>query len=120
MNLPKLLLAAPLLLPCAARACDYPEEGNMPLHRAVTLVKFLGETEAWAAAVRKSGGVAQYALDLDATVSAAGGCYWTLDAVAAGRRWQRFYVSPDGKRLLVEGAGGAPVTLEAWRRRASR
>jgi len=38
-----------LLLPATSGfACEYPDQGTMPLHRAVTRVKLLPETEAWA------------------------------------------------------------------------
>lgn len=34
---------------CApALACEYPDEGNMPLRRAAAKVRYLPETEAWA------------------------------------------------------------------------
>jgi len=103
-------LAALLVFPLAALACDYPDEGNMPLRRAVTKVKLLPETEAWAAAVHKSGAVVQYALSLDREWHRGGRCYWTVEARADGKTWRRFYVSPDGKRVLSETAapeGGA-------------
>ena len=82
----------------------------MPLRRAVTKVKLLPETEAWAAAVHKSGAVVQYALSLDREWHRGGRCYWTVEARADGKTWRRFYVSPDGKRVLSETAapeGGA-------------
>ena len=51
---------------CApALACDYPDEGNMPLRRAVAKVRYLPETEAWAAEMHKAGTAVQYALRLD-------------------------------------------------------
>src|SRR5438046_9542178 len=87
------LLACPL----AAIACDYPDEGNLPLRRAVTKVKLLPATEAWAAAAHKTGAVVQYALSLDREWRRNGRCYWTVEARAEGRTWRRFYVSPDGK-----------------------
>ena len=72
----------------------------MPLHRAVTKVKLLPETEAWAAELLKHGTIVQYALLLDHEWHAGGSCYWTVEARAEGRTWRRFYVSPDGQRLL--------------------
>ena len=91
-----------LVFPLAALACDYPDEGNLPLRRAVTKVKLLPETEAWAAAVHKTGAVVQYALSLDREWYKGGRCYWTVEARAEGSTWRRFYVSPDGKRVLSE------------------
>ena len=96
-----------LVFPLAALACDYPDEGNLPLRRAVTKVKLLPATEAWAAAAHKTGAVVQYALMLDHEWRAGGGCYWTVDARAEGKTWRRFYVSPNGKSILNE--SGQPI-----------
>lgn len=90
------------MFPLVALACDYPDEGNMPLRRAVTKVKLLPQTEAWAAAMHKAGAVVQYALSLDREWHRDGRCYWTVEARAEGATWQRFYVTPDGKRVLSE------------------
>jgi hypothetical protein len=89
-----------LLLPAASGfACEYPDEGTMPLHRAVTRVRYLPETETWAKA---QASVVQYALLLDRTRRARGRCYWTVEVRAEGRVWRRFYVTPDGKSLVAE------------------
>jgi hypothetical protein len=96
-----------LLIPLSAAACDYPDQGTMPLHRAVTRVKLLPETEAWAAAAHKAGAVVQYALSLDRELKRYGRCYWTVEARANGTIWRRFYVSPDGRGVL--GAEGQPI-----------
>jgi len=82
----------------------------MPLHRAVTRVKLLPQTEAWAAAARKDGGVVQYALSLDHDVLRDGRCYWTVEARLRGATWRRFYVTPDGAGLL--GEDGRPPGAE--------
>ena len=92
----------PLLVSERAAACDYPDEGTMPLHRAITRVKLLPETETWAAAAHKAGTAVQYALSLDQEVKRNGRCYWTVEARAAGTTWRRFYVSPDGRSLLTD------------------
>jgi hypothetical protein len=111
------LLVAFLSVPLGALACDYPDEGNMPLRRAVTRVKLLPETEAWAAAVHKTGAVVQYALSLDREWHQGGRCYWTVEARAEGSTWRRFYVSPDGKSVLSE--SGRPGATERRKARAS-
>ena len=82
-----------------AAACDYPDEGNLPLRRAVSRVKYLPETEAWAAAMHKAGEVVQYAVYLDKEHHRAGRCYWIVEARAQGKTWRRFYVSPGGALL---------------------
>jgi hypothetical protein len=86
----------------AVQACNYPDLGNLPLRRAVTKVKLLPETEAWAKYIHKTGSIVQYALLLDQPISHAGRCYWTIEAIAEGKLWRRFYVTPDGKRVLDE------------------
>ena len=83
----------------AAAECRYPDEGTMPLRRAVTRVKYLPETEAWAKAQEA---VVQYALYLDRSRQARGRCYWTVEVRAEGKVWRRFYVTPDGKSMLTE------------------
>jgi hypothetical protein len=97
-----------------ALACEYPDEGNMPLRRAVAQVKYLPETEAWSKA--RGAGVL-YLLDLRKTFTLENRCYWTLDAMTDGAVWQRFYVSPDGQSVLAQARNGAPVALAAWRAR---
>ena len=74
----------------------------MPLRRAVTKVKLLPEAEAWAEQAHRAGVVVQYALLLEATIRQAGRCYWTVEAIAEGKLWRRFYVTPDGQRVLDE------------------
>jgi hypothetical protein len=86
-----LLLAAPGW----AAACDYPDEGNMPLHRAVTKVKLLPETEAWSAELLTRKVIVQYVLSLDRDVKVKGRCYWTVEARAGGVTWRRFLVRPE-------------------------
>jgi len=93
---------------CApAFACEYPDEGNLPLRRAVSKVKYLPETQAWASAVHDSGAVAQYALLLDAPHRSHGRCYWPLEVRSGGTLWRRYYVSPDGRSVLRPAAGAA-------------
>jgi hypothetical protein len=89
-----------LLVACTpALACEYPDEGNMPLRRAVAKVKYLPETEAWAAERHKAGAVVQYALRLDEPKRENGRCYWPVEVRADGELWRRFYVTPDGRAV---------------------
>ena len=89
-----------LLLCLPALACEYPDQGNLPLRRAVSRVKYLPETEAWARSMHQAGAVVQYALLLDAPLQRGGRCYWPVEVRAEGRLWRRFYVTPDGRWLL--------------------
>ncbi len=88
-------------------ACTYPDEGTMPLRRAVSRVKYLPQTQTWAAAQHKDGVVVRYVLSLDPDEHRNGRCYWTVEARARADTWRRFYVSPDGKSLLSE--DGRPI-----------
>jgi hypothetical protein len=97
-----------LAVSSSALGCDYPDEGNMPLRRAVSKVKFLPETEAWAGAMHKTGSVVQYALLLDQPKHEKGRCYWPVDVRAQGKLWRRYYVSPDGKSLWRRAAEAPP------------
>ena len=78
----------------------------MPLRRAVARVKYLPETEAWAAAMHKAGEVVHYALHLDKDHLRGGRCYWTVEARAEGKAWRRFYVTPEG--VLLNETGRRP------------
>jgi hypothetical protein len=84
-------------------ACDYPDEGGMPLRRAVTRVEMLPEVDAWARAAQKNGVKPQYLVRLDEPVHHRGRCYWPVEVRGNGRLWRRFLVSPDGKSLLADG-----------------
>jgi hypothetical protein len=87
-----------LALCCApAFGCEYPDEGNMPLRRAVAKVKFRPDTEAWAESMRKAGVVVHYAVLLDEPKLDQGECYWPVEVRADAKLWRRFYVTPDGK-----------------------
>ena len=90
------------VLALPALACDFPDEGGMPLRRAVTKVQMLSEVDRWAEAMRRSRVNVQYLVRLDAPVREAGRCYWPVEVRADGRLWRRFLVSPDGKRVLSE------------------
>ena len=81
-------------------ACDYPDLGNLPLRRAVSKVKYLPETEAWAGAMHKTGAVVQYALLLEESRQEHGRCYWPVEVRATGSVWRRYWVSSDGKSVL--------------------
>ena len=98
-----------LVLPGAAAACEYPDEGTMPLHRAVTKVKLRPEAEAWAKEWLRREVVVHYALLLDESRTIRGRCYWTVEARAGGSVWRRYYVTPDGRRVLSETADRPPA-----------
>jgi hypothetical protein len=93
-----------------ASACNYPDEGNMPLRRAVSKVKFLPETRAWADAMHKEGNVVQYALLLEQSIRRNGRCYWPVEVRSGSELWRRYYVTPDGKQLLRSGGAAPPAS----------
>jgi hypothetical protein len=94
------LAAALVLIAAPALACEYPDEGNMPLRRAVAKVRYLPQTEAWAQSMHEAGAVVHYALHLDAAVRIRGRCYWPVEVRAGNRSWRRFYVTPDAEQVL--------------------
>jgi hypothetical protein len=96
-----------LVVSCSAFACEYPDEGNMPLRRAVGRIEMRPEVDAWAKAVRRDGTVTQVAVMVGASVRRAGRCYWPVEVRAAGQVWRRFLITPDGKRIID--AGGTPA-----------
>jgi hypothetical protein len=117
-SLAALLFAAlPAALP--VHACAIPDEGNAPLHRMVSRVKYLPETEAWRASL-PAGAIASYLVSLDAPFKISGRCYWPVEARTAGARWNLFYVSADGRRVLVARHAGRPVALSVWRTAGGR
>lgn len=79
-----------------ALACDYPDEGNMPLRRAVAAVRYLPEVEAWAKQAREAGAVVQYALLLERPVRRDARCYWPVEVRAGDALWRRYLVTPEG------------------------
>ena len=94
-------LLAALALP--ALACEMPDEGNMPMRRAVTKVQMLSEVEAWAAHMRRTQANVQYLVRLDAPVHQDGTCYWPVEVRADGKLWRRYLVTPDGKKVVSPG-----------------
>jgi hypothetical protein len=83
------------MLASATFACEYPDEGGMPLRRAVTKVRMLPEVEAMSRDT-----ALQYLLKLDEPVRRAGKCYWPVEVRAEGQLWRRYLVSPDGKKIV--------------------
>jgi hypothetical protein len=102
-DLIKMLLALVCGFAAPALACDYPDEGNMPLRRAVGKVQRLPEIEAWAAQMHKAGAVVHYAVLLQQNVWRDGRCYWRVEVAADSKAWRRFLVTPDGRNLRPEG-----------------
>jgi hypothetical protein len=90
-----------------ASACEYPDQGNMPLRRAVAKVKSLPGIEALAKEMHDKGEVVQYALFLEEAIQEGKRCYWRIEVNAGGKTWRSFYVTPDGRHLRP--AGGPPA-----------
>lgn len=106
MNNLKLLVTLGAFLAClpdvAASRCEFPDEGNMPLRRAVTRVEMLPEVHAWARTMVETGVKTQYVVLLDQPVREGGRCYWPVEVRGDGKLWRRYLVSPDGKKVLRE------------------
>ena len=74
----------------------------MPLRRAVSRVKHLPETAAWAGAASRDRAIVQYVLSLDQPKYRGGQCYWPVEVRFDGRLWKRFLVTPDGSRVMED------------------
>ncbi len=71
----------------------------MPWRRAVAKVRYLPETEAWAALMTREGQLVQYVVLLDEPKRLDGRCWWPVDIRASGARWKRYLVTPDGTAM---------------------
>jgi hypothetical protein len=96
----KVLFCALATTALPAAACGFPDEGGMPLRRAVTKVQMLSEVDAWAEAMRRNRVKVQYLVRLDEPVREGARCYWPVEVRADGKPWRSFLVTPDGKRIL--------------------
>ncbi len=105
-----------MVLSASGFACEYPDQGTMPLHRAVKKAELVPEVDAWSIRTRESGEVVQFVVRLDQPVRAAGRCYWTVEIAANGKLWERFYVTPDGSSVRAGLSEGRPASLAEWRR----
>ena len=103
------ICALAFLLPLSAFACPYPDEGTVALQRALARVQKLPETEAWEAEKRKAGAPVQFRLLLEKEAWFDRKCYWTVEALANNELWRRYYVSPDGKNVLIDYATSQPA-----------
>jgi hypothetical protein len=100
MNVLRLVLAASSLAYfVAAWGCDFPDEGGMPLRRAVTRIEMLPEVHEWHRSMVEKGSKPQYVVRLDEPVRASGKCYWPVEVRADGKLWRRYLISPDGKSI---------------------
>src|SRR6185436_9542532 len=77
-----------------ALGCAYPDEGTMPLHRALTRVKMLPETDVWQRERKDAGSHVEFRLLLEKEVFLDRKCHWTVEALADGKLWRTFYVTP--------------------------
>src|SRR5438552_16314490 len=69
-------------------ACEYPDEGNMPLRRAVTKVRMQPEIEARSAAGQTAGAAVRYTLLPAHRPHPGGRCQGTIQARAHGQTWR--------------------------------
>jgi hypothetical protein len=96
------ICALAFLVPTLAAACDYPKDGTVGLNRAIESVRKLPETETWQRERREAGEPVQFRLLLQKEAYFNRKCHWTVEALAKGELWRRFYVSPDGKSVLID------------------
>jgi len=83
-------------------ACEFPDEGNMPLRRAVTRVEMLPEVHAWTVDLHEKGAARpQFVVRLDEPVRKGKRCFWPVEVRAQGKLWRRYLVTPDG-RIVTE------------------
>ena len=82
-------------------ACEFPDQGNMPLRRAVTRVEMRPEVHEWHRTMVEQGLKPQYAVRLDEPVREAGKCFWTVEVSVQGKLWRRYLVTPDGKTVRI-------------------
>ena len=104
----------------AGLACEYSEQGTMPLHRAAKKAELVPEVDEWSIKTRAGGALVQYVVLLDRPIRVAGRCYWTVEVSANGKLWQRFYVTPDGTGVRAELSDGRPASVAEWRRARRR
>jgi hypothetical protein len=101
---PKVIGCLVAALAGPAAACEMPDEGNMPMRRAVGRVERLTEVEAWAAHMRRDKVNVQYVVRLDEPVYKEGRgavtCYWPVEVRADGKLWRRYLITPDGRKLI--------------------
>ena len=83
----------------ATARCEFPDEGNMPLRRAVSRIEMLPEVHEWHRSMVEKGSKPQYVVRLDEPVRASGKCYWPVEVRADGKLWRRYLISPDGKSI---------------------
>jgi hypothetical protein len=99
-------LLAAALIAAPAWACEVPDEGgNTPWRRAVSKVRYLPETDAWAESMSREGTTVQYVVSLDAPRHVAGRCWWPVEVRAGGKLWKRFLVTPDGSAVREDRRG---------------
>ena len=89
-------VAALLSAVLAATSCPHPDEGTLPLRRAVSQVRLHPDIEGWSRDMRDKGEVVQYVLLLDEPLWSNGRCYWTVEVRLGEQVWRRFHVTPDG------------------------
>jgi len=88
------------------------------LSRAVAKVRMLPETQAWQRERRRAGELVQFRLLLEKEAYFNRKCHWTVEAAANDQVWRRFYVSPDGKSVLIDYATSQPAAEPPKPRRA--
>jgi len=92
-----------------AFACDYSGDSTLAMQRALAKVQQLPETQAWQTEKRKAREAVQFRLLAEKEAYFNRKCHWTIEALAKGELWRRFYVSPDGESVLIDYATSLPA-----------
>lgn len=93
------IIVALAVLAQSGFACEYPDQGNMPLRRAVTRVEMVPEVAEWHREMVRNGVLPQYVVRLDEPRREGRKCFWPVEVRAQGKLWWRYLVTPDGKTV---------------------
>ena len=100
-----LVLAAAAFAAAPCFACEVPDEGaGTTWRRAVSRVRNLAQTEAWAQSMARDRRLVQYVVSLDEPRRLGGRCWWPVEVRADGRTWKRFLVTPQGDAVRADRA----------------
>ncbi len=109
------------VIPVSAQGeCDANGEGSASYEYALAIVTGLPEFQRSADYLSQHAGIKLvHVPSMDQQTPIHGKCYWSVTIYTAEithlHRWNTFYVSMDGKRILVMDAEGNPISLRKLR-----